>query len=208
MSASRVALLGALFFGAFALAGCTPSIGDECQLSTDCSRTGDRLCDTSQPSGYCTLFNCQGDGCPAPSVCVQFAGTIPGCTYDDRRPSRVGRSMCLAPCDDDSDCRVGYVCRAPSVAPYGARILAADKSKKVCLFAPIVSSGTPPIQGGDAATNVSTSPPPVCAYAGPDLPAIDASAPTVDAGTDASDSGADASDASDAGTDASDGGAD
>ncbi len=164
-----------------ALVACQPSIGDTCQLSTDCSRRGDRLCDTSQPEGYCTLFNCYGESCPDDSVCVQFAGTIPGCTYDDRRPSRVGRSMCLAPCTDDSDCRVGYVCRAPGDAPYGAKILKSDKSQKVCLVAPVVSVA----QASDAGSA------PVCSYSGPDLPPIDAGtaspadAGSVDAGTDA-----------------------
>lgn len=163
------------------LVACQPSIGDRCQLSTDCSRRGDRLCDTSQPEGYCTLFNCYGESCPDDSVCVQFAGTIPGCTYDDRRPSRVGRSMCLAPCTDDSDCRAGYVCRAPSDAPYGAQILKSDKTKKVCLVAPVVSVA----QTADAGKA------PVCSYSGPDVPAIDAAAPvpvdagSVDAGSDA-----------------------
>lgn len=174
-----LALLGAVL--GLGLAACQPSIGDTCQLSTDCSRRGDRLCDTSQPEGYCTLFNCYGESCPDDSVCVQFAGTIPGCTYDDRRPSRVGRSMCLASCKDDSDCRAGYVCRAPSDAPYGARILKSDKTQKVCLVAPVVS--TPP------ATDAGKSP--VCSYSGPDLPAIDAAVPVPidaavpDGGTDA-----------------------
>src|SRR5690242_18467125 len=45
--------------------GCKPKIGDECKTSTDCSVTGDRLCDITQPSGYCTIFNCEEPGsCP------------------------------------------------------------------------------------------------------------------------------------------------
>src|SRR4051812_10031586 len=59
-------LLAAAFIGI--LAGCTPSIGDKCVLSTDCSTRGDRLCDTSQPDGYCTQFNCSKNGCPDDSA--------------------------------------------------------------------------------------------------------------------------------------------
>src|SRR4051812_38010306 len=66
------------------LAGCTPSIGDKCVLSTDCSTRGDRLCDTSQPDGYCTQFNCSKNGCPDDSACVLFNANVPGCGYDDR----------------------------------------------------------------------------------------------------------------------------
>lgn len=166
-----VLLLGLL---ALAFVGCQPSIGDKCQLSTDCSTRGDRLCDVSQPDGYCTLFNCFGQSCPDNAICVQFAGTVPGCTYDDRRPSRVGRSMCLAPCDDDSDCRVGYICRPPSDPIYGARILSADQTKKVCLVAPFTSA----IVAADSGTDAGSGRAPVCSYSGPDVPAIDAGVST------------------------------
>jgi hypothetical protein len=188
----------ARLIGLFALAflGCQPSIGDKCQLSTDCSTRGDRLCDTSQPDGYCTLFNCYGESCPDDATCVQFAGTVPGCTYDDRRPSRVGRSMCLSTCTEDSDCRPGYICGAPSDPVYDARILSADKSRHVCLVAPITSGKA---AAGDAGIA------PVCSYSGPDVPAIDAGTKpdaAKDAAADANDAASDANgDAADAGTD-------
>ena len=175
----KIALLSLAALGAF---GCQPSIGDKCQLSTDCSTRGDRLCDTSQVDGYCTLFNCVSGACPDDATCVQFGSKIPGCAYDDRRPSRVGRTMCLATCTEDSDCRPGYLCRAPSDPAYGARIVDTDKTRKVCLVAPRVSSA--PIAPADAGADAiaSSAPPPVCAYSGPDVPAIDASAPKVDGG--------------------------
>src|SRR5258705_13828561 len=50
--------------------GCSPKIGDKCSVSTDCSVQGDRLCDPTQPGGYCTVFNCEPDRCPDESVCV------------------------------------------------------------------------------------------------------------------------------------------
>ncbi|MFW5740185.1 MAG: hypothetical protein ACOC1F_07450, partial [Myxococcota bacterium] len=52
--------------------GCNPKIGDDCTNSTDCSVSGDRLCDTTQPGGYCTVFNCEPDMCPEEAQCVAF----------------------------------------------------------------------------------------------------------------------------------------
>jgi hypothetical protein len=84
--------------------GCKPQVGDSCKLSTDCSVTGDRLCDTSQPDGYCTIFNCEPDTCPGSSVCVSF----------HPKSERFERRFCLATCGQPSDCRSGYVCIEPS----------------------------------------------------------------------------------------------
>src|SRR3954454_25134750 len=95
------------------LAACTPEIGDKCVLSTDCSTRGDRLCDTSQPDGYCTQFNCSKNSCPDNAACVLFNAAIQGCNYDDRSGgyvSRVARPFCLASCGTDGDCRSGYIC--------------------------------------------------------------------------------------------------
>src|SRR5258708_448988 len=81
------------------LLGCQPSIGDHCLKSTDCSATGARLCDTSQPNGYCTIFNCQPNRCPSESACVETNAAIFGCAYDDRHaPSRLSRQLCLKKC--------------------------------------------------------------------------------------------------------------
>ncbi|GAC1360988.1 MAG: hypothetical protein NVSMB47_13450 [Polyangiales bacterium] len=97
------------WFAALALAsvvlgsGCKPQVGDSCKLSTDCSITGDRLCDTSQPDGYCTIFNCEPDTCPGDSTCVEFHSSS----------LRFSRRFCLATCGSPSDCRPGYVCIPP-----------------------------------------------------------------------------------------------
>jgi hypothetical protein len=93
------------------LAGCTPKIGNKCTLSTDCSQLGDRLCDTTQPGGYCTVFNCEPDQCPN-AICVAFDPLLdPACgaAVDGRWP-RFERSYCLAACDTDGDCRDQYEC--------------------------------------------------------------------------------------------------
>src|SRR5215472_9668661 len=121
--AQKTVLARLLVAAPLVLGGCTPSIGDKCVLSTDCSLRGDRLCDTSQPEGYCTIFNCAGNSCPNDAACVLFHANLQGCPYDDRTPSRTGRSFCMAHCSSDSDCRSGYVCRDPRQQPWGAVIL-------------------------------------------------------------------------------------
>jgi len=191
----RVALL-------FFVLGCQPSIGDHCIQSTDCSATGDRLCDTSQPNGYCTIFNCQPNRCPEGSGCVETNASIFGCDYDDRHaPSRLSRQLCLKTCQQNSDCRAdeGYACIEPK--QYGVLVLDNDQTEKVCL--PLTTYNV-----ADATDDGAQSP--VCSVAGPDAEAFDAGpgfqgdggvADASDASSDADAGDAGASDASDASTD-------
>ncbi len=164
------------------VAGCKPSIGDKCVLSTDCSTQGDRLCDTSQPDGYCTEFNCAADSCPDLAACVVFDSSIPGCGYNDRAGasgSRVARAFCVAKCGNDSDCRGGYVCRSPHQSPWNGIILDSDQTKLTCLVPPPVG-----LDDDGGAMMSPGAPAPVCSAFGPDVGAIDASAPAVvEAGT-------------------------
>ncbi len=104
---------------AAALWGCRPQIGDSCTTSLDCSSQGDRLCDNSQPDGYCTIFGCEPDDCPEGSVCVGFGLELdPACAGQvestDPRWPRFERTFCMLGCEQDSDCREGYVCIHPS----------------------------------------------------------------------------------------------
>jgi hypothetical protein len=192
--------VGAVALSGFAL-GCAPKIGDGCRNSTDCGTRGDKQCDTSQPGGYCTVLNCAGNGCPDEAACVLFQASPLGCGYDDRRVARQARSFCLADCDDDSDCRSGYVCADPRSPPWSGLVLDADQDRRVCLTRPPAEA--PP---GDDPQAVSRNEPGVCWAA----PAHDGGFPVVDAGLPDSgrvDAGSDA--ASDGGTDASpDAGAD
>ena len=200
-------LLAAALLGA--LAGCTPSIGDKCVLSTDCSTRGDRLCDTSQPDGYCTQFNCSKNGCPDEAACVLFNANVPGCAYNDRAGgygSRVARSFCVAKCTKNGDCRDGYVCVDPHAAPWSGLVLDDDQSKRACMVIPLGSN----VDGGDGGAIMSPgAPAPVCNAVGPDVGSIDASAPAIaEAGTTpplSLDGGVDAGDAGDSG-DGGDGG--
>ena len=100
-----------LVFSALGVA-CQPKIGDDCQTSVDCSQGEERLCDITQPGGYCTIFNCEPDNCPEESACIAFGAklsTVPGCA-DGNDLSRLERTFCMVTCGSDKDCRGGYVC--------------------------------------------------------------------------------------------------
>lgn len=121
------------------LIGCQPRIGDQCETSLNCSQSGDRICDRTQPGGYCTMFNCAPPDtkCPDDSVCVAFGAAIsdlPECSKASQ-PSRFERTFCMAPCDKDSDCRSGYSCVDLSSNPNNTVQVDPGKSSKVCLVA-------------------------------------------------------------------------
>jgi hypothetical protein len=118
----RLLLTAVLLVSAVVAIGCTPEIGDSCSLSTDCSIQGDRLCDTSQPDGYCTIFNCDPGSCPDESMCVSF----------HPNSERFARRFCVRRCDKASDCRTGYACVPP--AERDGKIIDGDPpSGTVCL---------------------------------------------------------------------------
>jgi hypothetical protein len=142
--------------------GCRPDIGDDCVTSIDCSQQGDRLCDTSQPEGYCTVFNCEPDQCPEEAVCVGFGlelDPVCGQVYDPAW-TRFERSFCMLACEDSSDCREGYAC----VSPGERRALSIDlenelRDSKVCFVAssvPIDEPGEPPPSCSPTPTDAPT----------------------------------------------------
>jgi hypothetical protein len=192
--ASSLSLIAVCALGA-GLTGCTPHIGAKCTLNTDCSLQGTLVCDTSEPDGYCTLFNCVADSCQNQAACVMLNPSVPGCPYDDYdSPARTGRTMCLEQCHKDSDCRTndGYVCADPRQAPWNGIIVDDDQSQHVCIVAPDYYDGGPAASFADAA---------VCRSAGPSIPAIEAGS-TDDAGEATADGAPDAGADADAGPDA------
>jgi len=157
-----------------AVAACTPEIGDKCQVSTDCSINGDRLCDTSQPGGYCTQLNCGGNSCADEAACVLFNSALPGCGYDDRTGptgSRLARSYCMAQCESNGDCRDGYLCADPRKYPWNAVILDDNQNKRACL--PV------PLEGQDGGAADAEPPKPVCGPVAPPMSQIDAGPPSI-----------------------------
>jgi hypothetical protein len=142
------------------LVGCTAKIGDSCTISTDCSVNGDRLCDTTQPEGYCTVFNCTPDTCPEDqSVCVAFDSTACGTeAVALARGQRFQRTFCMKPCSSPTDCRAGYDCvsLARPNNPEQAQVVdTSPPSLSVCM----VPASTPPsVVDDDAGTCGPASP--------------------------------------------------
>jgi hypothetical protein len=162
LSLSPVEKLVLALIWALAAIGCKPQIGDKCTVSTDCSQMGDRLCDISQPGGYCTIYNCEPHGsnaaaaCPKEASCIAFAADpspVPGCqTALGSTPYQ--RTFCMRKCDNGHDCRDGYICEDPEANKrFGA--VDVDGPTKVCTVA---FSAAPP--EGDTGVCTGTSPPP------------------------------------------------
>ena len=119
---------GILLLGLWA---CGKKIGDQCKTQFDCNSEDDsRICDISQPGGYCTIEGCDENSCPSEAVCVRFfppeefltdtcdAVASTGCDPLDiclpsgwcaPRSSELRR--CLLRCKNGGDCRDGYACR-------------------------------------------------------------------------------------------------
>jgi hypothetical protein len=188
-------------------AGCTPHIGDKCLVNTDCSISNTRQCDTSQPTGYCTVFNCAPNSCPDNAACVLFQASIAGCPLDDySAPSRTGRTFCMQTCNSDSDCRQsdGYRCADPTGAPWSAQIVDDTQGRHVCILASDsnagVSSGEPVCPGTPSKADAGARVADAGVADGGAGPGADAGMEAgADAGTDAAETGADgAADAGDA----------
>jgi len=149
--------------------GCSAQIGSACTQPTDCSAQGDRVCDTAQPGGYCTILGClgaagtSGNACPDNGVCVEFQVAVPGCPYDDYEPARTGLSFCMEHCGSNSDCRSGYECADPRRAPWNGAILENDQSLSVCISSVPAGVGMSSSQDGAVENGV-------CTKSLPDLP--------------------------------------
>ncbi len=71
----------------------TNGVGAPCGHGTDCQPG--MTCHRALPDGYCT-FPCAEEPCPSGTTCVTFGGD----------------SYCFVDCDDDEECRDGYICNA------------------------------------------------------------------------------------------------
>jgi hypothetical protein len=128
-----------LFVSAIAM-GCSPVVGDECESTFDCSSQGSRLCDRTQPGGYCTIEGCEQGTCPEEAVCVKFRPAV----------ERLSVTYCMAKCDDDDDCRSedGYQCTGTEdFGAEGDAVVLGRGKQKFCTVPPrLLDSGSD--QGG------------------------------------------------------------
>jgi hypothetical protein len=138
------------------LTACQPGIGDACSSALQCSTSGSRLCDLTQPHGYCTLAGCDEGTCPTDSVCVTFWPRVPM----ESDALRLGTNYCMYKCNSHSDCRNsdGYTCLGQN--DFGAmdesKVLG-NPNQRFCAVRshPVtVDAGVPP----DAAANMSVGP--------------------------------------------------
>jgi hypothetical protein len=154
-------LLCALLGGLAAASGCSPKIGDKCSVSTDCSQQGDRLCDPTQPGGYCTIFNCEPNRCPDEAVCVAF--NEPSCS-SSALSRRFQRTFCMVVCESNDDCRAGYACIETSNDPSRQVVDQNPQSRRICA---VLASGAMPTAAPDPAVCLSPDGGPV-SEGGPD----------------------------------------
>jgi hypothetical protein len=116
-------------------AGCGRGIGDACETSLRCSAGGTRLCDMTQPGGYCTLAACQPGNCPSEAVCVTFwqNSDEEGASAADR--NRLSTNYCMRKCEERSDCRDddGYDCiRGSEFGVQGEATVEGDTDQRFC----------------------------------------------------------------------------
>lgn len=153
-SSVRRALAWAPLVGALLLfASCGRKIGDDCKTSLDCSQESDRLCDISQPGGYCTVEGCDEGTCPDEAVCIRFFPRLfitteckdgVGCATDEIcldelkcAPRRSERRYCAQACTSNGDCRGGYECRLAGSPGSGSMALSKSATAKVRFCAPV-----------------------------------------------------------------------
>lgn len=110
----------------FAAVGCGPDIGDECETALDCSSQGSRLCDRTQPNGYCTIRGCEEGTCPEDSICVKFR---PG-------QSRLALTYCMYGCEEDDDCRNDEGYRCARASDIGDAEILGDENARFCAARP------------------------------------------------------------------------
>ncbi|MDZ4696085.1 MAG: hypothetical protein SGI86_13130 [Deltaproteobacteria bacterium] len=139
---------------ALATAACGTKIGDGCTVNIDCSINGDRVCDTAQPGGYCTVDACDENSCPDDGVCVRVFAQMfvsrmcdpaqEDLMKDDCSPEELclpsgrcvprvtERRYCAAACSNGGDCRGSYECRVLGTEGSVAVVSSQQNKAKFC----------------------------------------------------------------------------
>jgi hypothetical protein len=138
--------------------GCQPDIGDSCALHSDCSQTGDRICDPTFPGGYCTMFNCEPGSCPSEAVCVAYySAPSEKNQCSDPTDRRFERTFCMKNCVSKSDCRTEYDCiplGSPENSVSAVVVERGSYNPRVCTLPPPAAAPAPAVAG--AGPNVCT----------------------------------------------------
>ena len=133
----RAPLVFSVALVAFGAVACGHKIGDDCKTSVDCSQGGERLCDITQPGGYCTVFNCEPNTCPSEAACIVFDPQLSAAKSCESRNglSRFARSFCLFKCSSNDDCRDDYVCQdfSDPANDWNGLAVDTDRKGKVCV---------------------------------------------------------------------------
>jgi len=108
--------------------GCTKEIGDSCSTNMDCDPLGERICDTSQLDGYCTIQGCDLNTCPEEAVCVRFFNT----------------SFLSRPCDPETeDATDPAILDVAGPCPAGKKCVTNDCSaSEICLSSGVCAQWT------------------------------------------------------------------
>jgi hypothetical protein len=72
MSNRAVTTMVLALTAAISAASCGKKIGDDCMTAADCDPNGGRICDISQPGGYCTVLGCDETTCPSEAACIRY----------------------------------------------------------------------------------------------------------------------------------------
>ena len=98
-----------LLFLCLAAPACGDHIGDSCQTNVDCAQDGTRVCDLSQPGGYCIEDGCDETSCPSESICVRFFDQkFATATCSSNAPGSAGDCPVQDSCTDK--CHVDELC--------------------------------------------------------------------------------------------------
>jgi hypothetical protein len=144
--------LAVIVCGMLVQGACSKKIGDACRSSIDCSQESERLCDISQPGGYCTIEGCDERSCPEEAVCIRFFPRLfltksckdnaAACAADEVcleadglcAPRTSERRFCALACGNNGDCRGQYECREAGKG--GSLPLVTNPARKVSFCAP------------------------------------------------------------------------
>jgi hypothetical protein len=130
---NRSALLMTLVLAGLATPACSKHIGDGCNTNIDCAQDGNRICDLSQPGGYCTEDGCDDSSCPSEAICVRFFDQKYPTGTCSTPPGSVGEcprdQTCVDQCHTDELC---VVCGPGPSQPQASCCVPSASERRYC----------------------------------------------------------------------------